>query len=470
MRDETIPSPSQELPLFDKVNVTMLVQAFDALGRPGYVADPTFLRKQQQQQQQQLNATLNKNTRNDTNKTLIWEEVCDIPPGLAEEGPQGLQGLWKIRQGLLLQQQQRQQEPQNHHHHHHPRVLCLVYTHSNRHDTALRAIVDTWGVDCDGFLAISNQTHAPLGAVHIYHPGTESYRNMWQKVRHAWMYVHEHYRNDYDWFHMGGDDHYVVVPNLRRFVATLMMASSDSNNNNTEDEQQPLYLGSSMVDYKVRYRFCGGGAGYTLNRAALQLLSEALPNCFANTTTSEEDRCIGRCLYWNPRNVTVLCQNSNDELDEQRYHAMDVQFHAAYYTDRKVPWDAKALKRKHNITTTQIGLKQISQSSISFHLTSAMVESRHADRGMRRYHALLFGKCDGMDVQMKQLATYNTTYLIQQLEPEFRKNREMWGDLRDKCAEVIRDRDQRLTGNIARKYCNRAARRRKVKRNISHQG
>lgn len=467
--------------------ITMVVEAFDEMGRPGYIADPTSIRRQYQRRIQSIetetNTSLTSSHDNNINTSLLmsWAvEVCDLAPGLAEEGPEGAQGLWKIRQGL----------PPTHRHNHflpsaikqsqssHPRILCLVYTHSNRHETALRAIVDTWGVDCHGFLALSNQTDESLGAVHVGHPGPETYKNMWQKVRFGWMYVYQHYRNDYDWFHIGGDDHYVIVPNLKRLALSL----------SSSGKQEPIYMGSSMVDYKIRDRFCGGGAGYTLNRQALSVLADVLPTCFAETTTSEEDRCVGRCLlHHNARRRynysdappqkqerlsqqqkipgAIWCRNTNDDWDEQRYHALDIAFHSTYYKDRKVPWDAKALKRKHNISSTQIGLKQISNTSISFHLPSSMVESRHADRGIRRYHALLYGACGPqMDLQLQKVARYNTTFLSQHVAPSYRKYKEIWSDLRDKCAEVIINRGRDLTGNTARQYCSRAARQRKMKR------
>ena len=62
------------------------------------------------------------------------------------------------------------------------KVFCMVYTHSNRHHQ-LRAIAETWGPRCDGFMAASNLTDASLGAVNLWHEGPEIYGNMWLKVR-----------------------------------------------------------------------------------------------------------------------------------------------------------------------------------------------------------------------------------------------------------------------------------------------
>jgi glycoprotein-N-acetylgalactosamine 3-beta-galactosyltransferase len=74
----------------------------------------------------------------------------------------------------------------------------MVYTHSNRHHVQMRAIAETWGPHCDGFLGASNVTDPTLGMVHLLHEGPEVYENMWLKVRAMWEYAYQHYRDDYD--------------------------------------------------------------------------------------------------------------------------------------------------------------------------------------------------------------------------------------------------------------------------------
>lgn len=39
---------------------------------------------------------------------------------------------------------------------------------------------------------------------------------MWQKSRAIWKYIDRHYKNDYDWFVLGGDDIFLIVENLRK--------------------------------------------------------------------------------------------------------------------------------------------------------------------------------------------------------------------------------------------------------------
>lgn len=50
----------------------------------------------------------------------------------------------------------------------------------------------------------------------IKHEGPEEWENMWQKSRAIWKYIDRHYKNDFDWFVLGGDDIFLIVENLRK--------------------------------------------------------------------------------------------------------------------------------------------------------------------------------------------------------------------------------------------------------------
>ena len=100
------------------------------------------------------------------NNTL---SLCEREPGTGEEGPAGLRGLYKIKKALT------RNVPKI-------RLLCMVYSHSNRHDV-VRSIAETYGRNCDGFWVASNLTDATIGASVFPHTGEESYRNMYNKIR-----------------------------------------------------------------------------------------------------------------------------------------------------------------------------------------------------------------------------------------------------------------------------------------------
>ena len=97
-------------------------------------------------------------------------------------------------------------------------ILCMVYTVDTPKLRAnLKAVAETWGRKCDGFFAASNMTDHSLGAIDLVHQGEEEYENMWQKIRSMWAYAYDHYLEEYDFFHICGDDVYIAVENLRSF-------------------------------------------------------------------------------------------------------------------------------------------------------------------------------------------------------------------------------------------------------------
>ena len=201
---------------------------------------------------------------------------------------------------------------------------------------------------------------------------------MWLKVRAIWEYVYTNYRHDYDFFHIGGDDHYVIPENLKHVVTT-----------GPWDQSAPLFLGGNMMDFPFKHRYCGGGSGYTMNRIALELLIEKLfgtHQCRPHHVASDEDRIISNCF----RSVGIQCMDTNDEQQESRYHQANVNFHASWNHDVASVWRADSLEQVHGIISKE-GLGQISETSVSFHL-----KGKHKgvqDRGMRRYYGILYGLC-----------------------------------------------------------------------------
>jgi glycoprotein-N-acetylgalactosamine 3-beta-galactosyltransferase len=240
-------------------------------------------------------------------------------------------------------------------------------------------------------MAASNVTEPSLGAFGLKHVGAETYGNMWNKVQAMWYYVHEHYLLEFDWFHIGGDDMYIIPENLRRTSAAF-------------DPKRARILGASIPNSKnPKRRYCGGGAGYTLNRRALHLLVGRFESgeCPSELAPDEDVR-LSRCL----EDAGVKCTDTNDDHEEVRYHHLDAQFHAAWVPTRNALWLWEKLQYFHGIRGNQTMLAQISNTSVSFHLDKSMIRSRARDRGLRRYHAILYDKC-GADFsnQVAQAAT-----------------------------------------------------------------
>lgn len=351
---------------------------------------------------------LNKNDNNiDDNQTSSLKEICIVEPGTGEEGPAGLIALYKIQQGLKELSSTSTVTTVDD-----PKILCIVYTHSGRHHV-VQSIVSTYGRQCDGFFAASNVTDTSLGTWDLQHEYShyyynESYDTMWNKVRVIWFYVYQHYLTDFDWFHIGGDDMYLIPTNLRYFIKTTSSRNpKNQSSTSTSSSSSPLprgrYLGASLCNPKQPFRrFCGGGAGYTLNRRAVRMLVHQMfktNNCPASpygTIASDEDIRIGRCL----EGVNIFCEDTNDHRHEIRYHHLDVQFHASWTSNRYSLWSWEKLYYFHNILTNQSKLGQISQTSISFHLDKGTIRSINYDHGIRRYHAILYQQC-GMPFQQQ---------------------------------------------------------------------
>jgi hypothetical protein len=108
-----------------------------------------------------------------------------------------------------------------------PRLFCGMYTYHKR-QYLLKAATESWAFHCDGFVAFSDETIPTLGAVDLPYYGGEFYGNMWQKVRSIWCYIYTNYYDQYDYFHVAGDDTLMIVENLRITCGVLMMITARS--------------------------------------------------------------------------------------------------------------------------------------------------------------------------------------------------------------------------------------------------
>ncbi|KAL3919156.1 MAG: hypothetical protein SGILL_003894 [Bacillariaceae sp.] len=296
----------------------------------------------------------------------------------------------------------------------------MVYTHSNRHDDVVRAIAESYGQECDGFMAVSNLTDPTIGAFNLPHDGPEAYQNMWNKVQKMWFYAYSHYLLDFDWFFICGDDTFVIPDNVRTIAAHYESLALErqqrrqpqrKNEKKQHQHQQqqlpPLYLGASIPHSKTpKRRYCGGGAGYMLNQQAVVLLNRRIHmgEC-PDAVAPDEDIRVARCLD----DAGVRCHDTNDEAQEMRFHHLDAQFHASWTPARSSLWLWPKLQYFHGIRGNQSKLEQISNTTTSFHLDKSKVRSQERDRGIRRYHALLHPKVCGPDFakQVESAATCN---------------------------------------------------------------
>lgn len=299
-----------------------------ANGSVGYIADPTILRRERQQ----FLRYSERYTGNDEsvssadgdagywaalegfesryrqgtftmNASLAPEFVCTDDPGRGYEGEEGFKLL---TEKIKVADKNESSRP--------VRLLCIIYTHDKMRDLA-RASALTWGYKCDGFLAFSTETIPALGMVDLLHPGEELYGNMWQKTRSIWAYIYKHYRHQYDYFHLGGDDMMVIVENMRRLLSSFESQTGRGD---------PVYLGQ-WIRQKHGY-YVAGGPGYTLNIVSLErFVEKALPVCNVYTKASYEDRLFSSCM----KQIGIYGGDTRDFVTgEQQYH--DCSPHCVY--------------------------------------------------------------------------------------------------------------------------------------------
>lgn len=167
----------------------------------------------------------------------------------------------------------------------------------------------------------SNKTDASIGAVDIPHEGPEEYNNIWQKVRSMWSYIYDNYYEKYDWFHIGGDDLYLIVENLRLYLESEEIQTAQNGGiflpNGDENVQTPLFLGRRFAYMgDMNDIFNSGGSGYTMNKAALKtLVVKGFPNYFPHAHTFSEDTMAARVF----RKFGVFPYDTKDENGSERY-------------------------------------------------------------------------------------------------------------------------------------------------------
>ncbi|KAL3921395.1 MAG: hypothetical protein SGILL_002769 [Bacillariaceae sp.] len=286
------------------------------------------------------------------------------------------------------------------------RIMCIVYTVSTRHDR-IRAIAETYAPRCDGFLAASNLTDVSIGAYNIGF-ANESYGNMWLKIRHIWKFVYDHFREEFDYFYIAGDDTFVIPENLRLMVTMQTWRPIEDRHEMIDDDRTPLLMGYPGPDVILGNKlYCMGGAGYVLNRRALVDFNEKLKRCMEDKVSSAEDRLISRCF----RNLKVNCTDTRDPLEDgaPRFHILNADFHAHWKYPKKSPFRPKLMNDEYGIKEPD-EMGQIPRSTVSFHLKNPF-ELRKSfkpnklrefedfiDDGMRRYFASIYKLCEELEI------------------------------------------------------------------------
>ena len=109
------------------------------------------------------------------------------------------------------------------------RICCLILTVPKNLLTRAKAVHETWGPRCDQHLFISEYSKEKFSATQIEFMGklpvltiknlTIGRKYLTQKTTLALLMTYEHFIRDFDWFVKADDDTYIIVENLRAFLA-----------------------------------------------------------------------------------------------------------------------------------------------------------------------------------------------------------------------------------------------------------
>uniref|UniRef100_A0A7R9WZP1 Hexosyltransferase n=2 Tax=Craspedostauros australis TaxID=1486917 RepID=A0A7R9WZP1_9STRA len=202
-----------------------------------------------------------------------------------------------------------------------------------------------------------------------------------------WSYIYDNYYEKYDWFHIGGDDLFLMVENLRLYLESEEIRTAANGGEYLPDEnsdskmQTPLFLGRRFAYGGDRDNiFISGGSGYTMNKATLKtLVVEGFPRYFPNKVTFSEDTMVARVL----RKFDIYPYNTQDEEGSERY----MPFLPGHHLNYRLPKDMSKTKdwyAKYSIDIRE-GKEHCSKRSVAFHYVK--------DEMMKRLFALAYNKC-----------------------------------------------------------------------------
>eukprot|EP00586_Coscinodiscus_wailesii_P005385 CAMPEP_0172487884 /NCGR_PEP_ID=MMETSP1066-20121228/17169_1 /TAXON_ID=671091 /ORGANISM="Coscinodiscus wailesii, Strain CCMP2513" /LENGTH=858 /DNA_ID=CAMNT_0013254773 /DNA_START=142 /DNA_END=2718 /DNA_ORIENTATION=+ len=217
-------------------------------------------------------------------------EIC-APPGL---GPEGLIGYRLLTEVIVIDDpvgdtssltlsSSRQS------------VLCAVNV-KNVSTSPVRAIAETWGQKCDGFVAAGDVDDASIGMVNMTvrrrrRDGGEVVED-WERFYRLLVYLWDNYGEEFDYFHVTGDRTFVIVENLR-----LLLREGIVREDAGVEFQLAMYFG---IPFRANLNTENGGAPstegqFTISRATLAIYAQRATFCMGlpRTTILKSD-CLSQ--------------------------------------------------------------------------------------------------------------------------------------------------------------------------------
>lgn len=302
-------------------------------------------------------------------------QTCS-PPGYGDEFQSGYRNILKIRNHIESSQTTNRRNVS---------LFCAIYTYHKRIEQT-NIIRQTWGPKCDGILFASDVTNTTTD--HFLLPSNSRvgfrYDSIYQRIRSIFAYLYDNFLEEYDYFHFCGDDTFLIVENLKEFLASDRVKEWD------EVEDQYLFAGFWIHwwDFFPDGEFyLSGGAGYTVSRKALKAYVEGpMRKCKVDMDASIEDIEFMRCIR---EFLTSKFIDTRDDEGAHRYHEMNITQHSDWPS--KINWGArmnKVISQSLHHMEEQFGFPfvvrdaYISKSSVAFHY--------HPMHNLRRMDILLY--------------------------------------------------------------------------------
>ena len=188
-----------------------------------------------------------------------------------------------------------------------PRILCWVMTSQETLDTRAVHVKRTWGKRCDVLLFASDYQNKTFGTMDI-NPG-KGRGKLPEKTIQALDYIYNNHMMDADWFIKSDDDTYVIVENLRYFLAS-------------KNTSEAVYYGHQFVGLGG---YPSGGAGYVLSKEALRRFGDRKveDKYCTSYNTDAEDTMMGRCM----RYLSVPIGETHDSQNKSTFHCFHPDKH-----------------------------------------------------------------------------------------------------------------------------------------------
>ncbi|KAJ6640066.1 Glycoprotein-N-acetylgalactosamine 3-beta-galactosyltransferase 1 [Pseudolycoriella hygida] len=228
------------------------------------------------------------------------------------------------------------------------KVLCLILTTANNHQTRALHVKNTWGRRCNKLLFMSDKEDKDLDTVGLN--VTHDHAHLWGKTKLSFEYIYKYHVNDYDWFLKADDDTYVIVENLRYMLQR-------------HSPESPIYFGNQFqITTPFHQIYMSGGAGYVLSREAVKrFVEKAIPNkkiCVSGTE-GPEDLILGFCLS----NVNVTAVDTRDHMGRGTFFPFEPAAHLVPGSNI----DPDYWYIKYSVHGVHYGLQCCSDNAISFH-------------------------------------------------------------------------------------------------------